>query len=164
MQGQASQSLQTAPFDYYYNYNNVTPATTIYDSTKTVFNSYKGGVLQEALSALTFLNGSNYVGSNGGYSKYGFEYNPSRGSDGYVTWSVDGSKTWTVTTASLPPSSEMEIGQRLIPEEPMVSFLLEILTVNHTDESLVHDSQLWHVAWFPRAGLFKAQVPSSNAC
>lgn len=124
MQGQASQSLQTAPFDYGYNYNNVTPATTIYNTTNTMFNTYKGGVLQEALSALTYLNPDNYVGSSGGYSTYGFEYNPSRGSDGYVTWSVDGVRTWTVTTASLEPNAKVDISQRLIPEEPMVFFSL----------------------------------------
>lgn len=122
--GQASQSLQTAPFDYGYNYNNVTPATTIYDTTRTIPNTYKGGTLQEALSSLTFTNSDNYVGSTGGYSTYGFEYWPSRGSDGYVTWAVDGTHTWTVTTASLEPNNMVEISQRLIPEEPLVRNLI----------------------------------------
>lgn len=118
--GQASQSLQTAPFDYGYRFIDQQPATTIYNGTKTLFNTYKGGVFQEALSALTFLDSDSYVGSTGKYSTYGFEYWPSRGDDGFITWYVDGAQTWTVTTASLAPNDPVQISQRLIPEEPMV--------------------------------------------
>ncbi|KIM28936.1 glycoside hydrolase family 16 protein [Serendipita vermifera MAFF 305830] len=117
--GQASQSFQLAPFDDGYNYKNTTPETTIYDSTMTVQNTYKGGVWQQAASALTYVKHENYVGTSGGYGTYGFEYNPSRGNDGYITWSVDGEKTWTVTTASVGPNEISQVSQRLIPEEPM---------------------------------------------
>lgn len=118
--GQASQSLQVAPFDYGYQFPTTSPAVTIYDASRTVFNTYKGGVYQEALSALTYLDSTTYQGSSGLFNTYGFEYNPSRGDDGYVTWQVGGEKTWTATTASLAPNDKVKIGQRLIPEEPMV--------------------------------------------
>lgn len=85
-----------------------------------MFNTYKGSELQEALSALTYIDPDSYVGTSGKYSTYGFEYNPSRGDDGYVTWFVDGAQTWTLTNPSLAPNEQVQISQRLIPEEPMV--------------------------------------------
>ncbi|PVG00271.1 putative KRE6-glucan synthase subunit [Serendipita vermifera] len=118
-QGQGSQSLQIAPFDYGYDFPTTPPATTVYDQTKTVFNPYKGGVFQQALSALTYIDSNAYVGTNQKFDTYGFEYWPSRGDDGYVTWQSGGVKSWTVTTASLAPNEQVQIGQRLIPEEPM---------------------------------------------
>jgi hypothetical protein len=83
-------------------------------------NTYKGGVWQQALSALTFLPSASYQGTQGQFSTYGFEYWPSRGSDGYITWTVDGERSWTMTTAALAANPRVEIGPRLIPEEPMV--------------------------------------------
>jgi beta-glucan synthesis-associated protein KRE6 len=124
--GQASQSFQLAPFDYGYNFNNETPATTIYDTTNTVPNVYKGGVWQQALSSLTFLDATDYTKTQGGFGIYGFEYNPSRGDDGYITWAVNGQKSWTVTTASIAPDPVSQIAARLIPEEPMVCLLFFI--------------------------------------
>jgi beta-glucanase (GH16 family) len=47
-QGEVSQSFQTAPYNYQYNFVNTTPQTTIYDSSVTNFNVYKGGVFQQA--------------------------------------------------------------------------------------------------------------------
>lgn len=121
--GEGSQSLQIAPFDYGYDYNNDTSVTFVYDHNKTKLNTYKGGVYQEALSALTYLDSDSYVGTKGKFSTYGFEYWPSRGDDGYVTWMVDGEKTWTVTTGSLQANDPVKVSQRLIPEEPMYIIL-----------------------------------------
>ena len=118
--GQVSQSMQTAPFDYAYDFPIGGTATQIYDTSKTVMNTYKGGIWQEALSALTFLPDASYERTQGQFSTYGFEYLPSRGNDGYITWVVDGQKAWTMTNAALAANAKVEIGPRLIPEEPMV--------------------------------------------
>lgn len=118
--GEVSQSLQVAPFDYRYLFPDEPPAVTIHDATKTKLNTYKGDVFQQALSGLTYLDSDSYVETMGKFSTYGFEYNPSRGDDGYITWMVDGERTWSITNAALAPNEESQVGQRIIPEEPMV--------------------------------------------
>lgn len=45
--------------------------------------------------------------------------NPDKRSDGYITWVSEGVKSWQITAAAAGPNSVMQIGQRLIPEEPM---------------------------------------------
>lgn len=112
--------MQVAPFDYNYDFPIGGTATQIYDTGKTTMNTYKGGVFQQALSALTVLPAQSYQGTQGQFSTYGFEYWPSRGSDGYITWAVDGVRAWTVENGALAANTRVEIGPRLIPEEPMV--------------------------------------------
>ena len=120
-QGQVSQSLQVAPYNYQYQFNNASPATTINDSAITTLNTYKGAVYQQALSAVTDVDSQNYGGNN--YATYGFEYwaNPSNRPSGYITWYSQSAQTWKVTSASIGPDSISEVSSRLIPEEPMVS-------------------------------------------
>jgi beta-glucanase (GH16 family) len=65
-------SLQ--PFNYNYTYQ--TNSTQIYNSDLTALNSYKGGVFQQAVSALTQTNQQAYELSGGGFSVYGYEYKP----------------------------------------------------------------------------------------
>ncbi|KAH8825050.1 glycoside hydrolase family 16 protein [Flagelloscypha sp. PMI_526] len=48
MHGQASQSFQIAPYNMNYQFVNHTPSSTIYDTTKTQFNTYLGSVYQQA--------------------------------------------------------------------------------------------------------------------
>jgi beta-glucan synthesis-associated protein KRE6 len=126
MQGQVSQSAQIAPFDYQYTWDENSPATTIYNKNLTVFNSYKGGIYQQAESAVTDINSTNYGGN--GFATYGFEWfsNPSDRDKGFVTWYSEGQPAWTLTTSSIGPDSKMEIGQRLISEEPMVCCLFYV--------------------------------------
>jgi beta-glucan synthesis-associated protein KRE6 len=76
-------------------------------------NAYKGGPFQEAFSGLTNLNNDWYDGNQ--YQKYAFEYKT--GNDGFVTWYVGDSATWTLQADSLGPNGN--IGRRTIPEEPM---------------------------------------------
>ena len=109
--GSASQSFQIAPFDIFWRPN--TEWQEVYDRSITSINVYQGGVYQEALSAITNLNNEWYNGQS--YQSYGFEYEP--GSEGYVAWYVGGEKTWKVTGQSIGPNGN--IGQRVIPEEPM---------------------------------------------
>jgi beta-glucanase (GH16 family) len=163
-QGQASQSFQIAPFDDGYNFFSRPPATTIYNTTNTVPNTYKGGIWQQALSSLTYLRSKDYVGTQGQFGVYAFEYNPSRGSDGYITWAANGMKTWTVTTASVAPNPISQVSQRIIPEEPMVRLLLLTFFryMRNSDTLVVYDCEFRHVTWFPRTGLREAQVPCAD--
>ena len=120
-QGQVSQSFQIAPYNYQYRFTNTSPATTVYESSQTILNTYKGGPYQQALSALTFTEPQNY--NNNGYATYGYEWwsDPNDRDSGYITWYANGQPSWTVTSASIGPDSITQVSQRLIPEEPMVS-------------------------------------------
>ncbi|KAL1762328.1 beta-glucan synthesis-associated protein-domain-containing protein [Schizophyllum commune] len=115
--GQASQSFQLAPFDYQYYIDNTT--ITLYDEDVTVVNSYHGSEWQEAASALTYFDDSAY-GENGELT-VGLEYwsNPDNRQEGYITWYINGKETWTLPAAALPARSNLDISERLIPEEPM---------------------------------------------
>jgi hypothetical protein len=119
--GQVSQSLQVAPFNDNYQFNNATSAAPLEGST-TVWNSYRGGPYQQALSALTDLNSTNYNGQ--GYSTYGYEWwsDPNNRNDGYIQWYSGGQETWRVTPAALEGDATTGISSRIIPEEPMVSY------------------------------------------
>jgi hypothetical protein len=58
------------------NYTYFTNDTVIHNSSITQLNKYKGGVYQQAVSALSVTDQGAYEGSEGGYSIYGFEYKP----------------------------------------------------------------------------------------
>ncbi|KAH9042091.1 glycoside hydrolase family 16 protein [Lactarius pseudohatsudake] len=120
--GQVSQSLQVAPFNANYQFDNSSTATPIQGST-TVFNSYTGGLYQQAVSGLSDISSSNYNGS--GFATYAYEWwsNPNHRSDGYVQWYSEGQKTWRATYASLAGDSTTGISNRIIPEEPMYLIL-----------------------------------------
>lgn len=112
--GSASQSFQAAPFDVFYqpDYNYV----EVYDGGITSINQYAGGNYQQALSGVTWLNNAWYSGK--GYQTYGFEYNP--GDKGDITWFVGNgpnSYTWKIDGRAIRPNGN--VGQRMIPEEPM---------------------------------------------
>lgn len=109
--GSASQSLQIAPFDIFWRPN--TEYIEVYDQSLSSMNSYQGGVYQQALSTVTNLNNDWYDGK--AYQTYGFEYDP--GADGYVSWFVGDEATWKIEGSALGPNGN--IGQRVIPEEPM---------------------------------------------
>ncbi|KAJ8454577.1 hypothetical protein ONZ51_g12947 [Trametes cubensis] len=118
-QAQVSQSYQTAPYNYQYEFVNTSDVTPIYDSSITKFNSYKGAQYQQAVSAVTDINNSNY--NDQGYSTQGFEWwsDPNNRQDGYITWFADGQPSWKMTAATIGPDANTEISQRLVPEEPM---------------------------------------------
>jgi beta-glucanase (GH16 family) len=118
-QGEASQSLQVAPFDLAYDWDQ--SAAEIYDNDTSIFNPYTGGVYQEALSVLSPIPDDAYANSGSQFTTFGVEYFPDFNGDGTgsITWYVGGTAMWTVTGASVPPRPEIDIGQRLIPVEPM---------------------------------------------
>lgn len=142
--GEVSQSFQVAPFNYQYQFNANSPATTVYNTSNTAFNTYKGSVYQQAISAVSNIDSGNY--NNNGYATYGYEYwsNPSRRQDGYITWYSEGQETWTITPNSVGADSTARISGRLIPEEPMVG-LFSIAHSTRTDSSTVSNYELRHV-------------------
>jgi hypothetical protein len=62
-----SQSFQVAPFDYGYEYDN--KSSYIADDTITKYNSYKGGIYQQAVSGVSDVPDDSYNGT--GYAVYG---------------------------------------------------------------------------------------------
>jgi hypothetical protein len=69
--GQMSQSAQVAPFDAEYQIANTSNAVVLYNTTKTKFNSYRGGQFQQAISAFTNVDSSVYQLTSGAFAVYG---------------------------------------------------------------------------------------------
>lgn len=113
--GSASQSAQFAPFDLMWRPDS--DFMELYDPTISAMNGYQGGVYQQAASIVTNLNNNWYDGKE--YQTYAFEYEP--GPDGYVTWYVGEEKTWTLDSRAIRANGN--VGQRVIPEEPMAIVL-----------------------------------------
>lgn len=118
--GVASQSVQVAPFDIWYqpNYDFV----ALFNPNFTQMNTWRGGPFQEAVSGITTLNDDWY--DNKEYQTYGFEYLP--GQDGYVQWSVGSMQTMRMDAGALGPNGN--IGARMVSEEPMVSIVVMTLS------------------------------------
>jgi hypothetical protein len=66
----------TSPQPFNYNYTYQTNYTQINDADVTTLNPYKGGVFQQAVSALSTTDQQAYELTGGGYSVYGYEYAP----------------------------------------------------------------------------------------
>ncbi|ETS60663.1 hypothetical protein PaG_04559 [Moesziomyces aphidis] len=125
--GETSQSLQMAPFDVDYYYGNSTAAgdIRIWDAN-TELNSYKGGAIQEAVSALSQVPDVAYENTVGGrYVTFGVEYSPdwNENGDASVTWYMDGRPMWTLNGQAIGPVPELDVSQRLVPTEPMFMIL-----------------------------------------
>ncbi|KAG6897558.1 hypothetical protein C0992_000341 [Termitomyces sp. T32_za158] len=117
--GEVSQSFQCAPYNYQYQFNNASPATTIFNSDITKFNTYKGGVFQQAVSAVSYVDSANY--NDAGYAAYGYEwfFDKNKRQNGYITWYSGGVETWTITADTIGADPISQVSNRLIPEEPM---------------------------------------------
>lgn len=116
--GVASQSMQLAPFDIWYmpDYDFI----EVYNFSTTVMNTYAGGPLQQAVSAVTTLNTSWYEfgPGSGYYQNYAIEIISSgKDEDTYCTWYVGNTPTFTVYGDALHPSGN--IGRRYVSKEPM---------------------------------------------
>ncbi|KAJ6546811.1 glycoside hydrolase family 16 protein [Mycena capillaripes] len=117
--GQASQSYQIAPYNMAYEFDNTSESTPIVDPTNTKFNTYKGNVFQQTVSAMTYIDDKYYNGN--GFLSYGLEWfsNSNKRESGYINWLTGGEKRWTLTPATIGPDDQSNISQRLITEEPM---------------------------------------------
>lgn len=120
-----SQSAQFAPFTHDYLYqNDTTDEWWINDTSITRPNTYRGSPVQQAVSALTHLPDNMFQGSGQVFTTLGFEYwtNPSNPSDGFITWQTAGSPTVRMGASAMGPdtgNNGSQVGQRLVPEEPM---------------------------------------------
>jgi len=126
--GMVSQSAQVAPFDYQYAWDNSSSAAKIYDKSRTQFNSYTGGQLQEAVSGLTDTctdcdnePDEYYYEGSGKFTTYGVEYvaNLDDPTQGYIEWVAVDKPSWRMNAAAIGPNTNLDIGQRLVSEEPM---------------------------------------------
>ncbi|KAH9919444.1 beta-glucan synthesis-associated [Epithele typhae] len=118
----ASQSAQFAPFSHDYTYiNDTQDAWWVYDESVTRPNDYKGSAIQQAVSGLSNLPDDMFQGSGANFRTLGFEYwaNPSQRDEGFITWQVDGKATVRVGASAMAADSITQVGQRIIPEEPM---------------------------------------------
>lgn len=66
-----SQSAQVAPFDDFYQFDNSSSAVTIWAQDITKWNSYLGGVFQQAVSGLVYVDNGVYTGTSGLFNIYG---------------------------------------------------------------------------------------------
>ncbi len=78
-------------------------------------NAYRGGVFQQALSSVSHLNNEWYDGK--AYQTYAFYYTPGGSENGHVYWNVGEVQTFHLDAKSVGPNGN--IGQRVIPEEPL---------------------------------------------
>lgn len=116
--GQVSQSAQWAPFDYEHQYQNDSSDIYIVDSSITSLNSYTGASYQEASSGVSNTDQTAWELSGGGYSIYAFQYEYGF-DDSYIAWIASDTLTWSIKQTAVGPSSKVQIGQRLVSQEPM---------------------------------------------
>lgn len=122
-----------------YDWLNTTDNLILYDPTKTVLNSYKGGrqyflsvkpfscsqssfslgVYQQTTSGLSVANQDCYELEKGCFSIFGFQYKPGF-DNAYITWVNDDQPAWTIMAAGMGPDPQTEISARPVPMEPMV--------------------------------------------
>lgn len=69
--GEMSQSAQVAPFDADYQFDNSTNAVTVWATDIVKWNTYLGGVYQQAVSGLVYVDNGVYNGTSGLYNIYG---------------------------------------------------------------------------------------------
>lgn len=128
--GEVSQSNQIAPFDDEYRWDNRSASHfTVYDTSLTKWNTYLGGVYQQAVSALTKMPDRIYwsqdtvpgAARSKEFAVFGFEYysNKAKREDGYIAWVVDNKRSWTMYADATAANPRVGVGRRLVSEEPM---------------------------------------------
>lgn len=111
--GTASQSIQIAPFDYRWGWNNMSSdGMVVYNSSITHLNEWKGAATQESASAVTNIGTAPYNGA--AYQSYGYELTPGSGPDSQITWAIGGQPTWTLKAGAFKPDPQTLVGQRLM--------------------------------------------------
>ncbi|KAL0572857.1 hypothetical protein V5O48_009106 [Marasmius crinis-equi] len=145
----ASQSAQFAPFTAGWEFDKT--GYTIYNTTRTHMNGYQGSPLQQAVSGLTRVPDDGFQGvPNRRFVTYGFEWwaDPDNRDDGYITWQVDGKPSVKLTPKAVGPdkgAQGSQVGQRIIPEEPMALILNMGISKNWGDidfETLIFPAEM----------------------
>lgn len=80
-----------------------------------------GGEYQEASSHLTTIPRDAYRLTGNEFSVWGFELHaePDNRDNGYITWVGNDRGAWTLRATGIGPNPRVDVGARLIPEEPM---------------------------------------------
>ncbi|EIW78258.1 glycoside hydrolase family 16 protein [Coniophora puteana RWD-64-598 SS2] len=113
-----SQSAQWAPFNHGYTF--IENATSIADSDVTSYNTYAGGIYQQATSAVTKANPDCFDQNTGCFATHGFEYKPGyQNQSGYITWIANGDVSWSMDAATMAADPLVEVNDRPITGEPM---------------------------------------------
>lgn len=124
-----SQSCQMAPYNYLYNITaqdpemkhniNNTEAYRLFSPRAELDGNAKGKQPQ-LLSATSPANQTTVQGqgsNRNSFANYSIEYKP--GSDGWVSWTNDGRKTWEIYSGALDPAPNSPAGKRTFSQEPM---------------------------------------------
>lgn len=122
-----SQSCQMAPYNYQYDITYGKNKSDVYHffNKDGKLNPYNGEITQQSLSgtnkasqeAVQHVADSLDTTEEGNFATYSLEYKG--GSDGYVSWTSDGKKTWELYPGALAPDNRTLIGSRQYPKEPM---------------------------------------------
>lgn len=120
--GHVSMSLQLAPYDSGYNLTSTPGSYEFYDPDAEL-NSYTGAVYQQAASGLVQTKREVYEDSGATFDTWGYEYKPGGLPGSYITWMNSGKAMWRLNAQAMSPNAATEIGQRLIPPEPMYILL-----------------------------------------
>ena len=117
--GQVSQTLQIAPYDADWKFDNT--SAVLVNTDLSSYNSYTGGVYQQSCSVLTSIPDASYEETGAEYVTFAYEMygNKDDRDGGYITWVSDGVEAWTLKAPGLAANPLTGVGQRLIPEEPM---------------------------------------------
>ncbi|EIW78253.1 glycoside hydrolase family 16 protein [Coniophora puteana RWD-64-598 SS2] len=117
--GGLSQSAQFAPFNYNYTWLQ-TGNSKIPDPDVTMFNPYKGGIYQQATSAVTRSNPDCFDQNTGCFATYGYEYQPGyKNESGYISWIANDKVSWTLEAGGVAADPKVGINDRPITSEPM---------------------------------------------
>ncbi|GMK57123.1 hypothetical protein CspeluHIS016_0309630 [Cutaneotrichosporon spelunceum] len=119
--GEVSLSGQWAPFNPFYSWINQTDLVTVYNSSPSHFNNYRGSIWQQATSLLAQTDQDCYTHEKGCFQVFGVEWMPSEGdnTDGYISWLSNGRKAWTLHEGAMGPNTAAGVGQRIVSREPM---------------------------------------------
>ncbi|WRT64882.1 uncharacterized protein IL334_001818 [Kwoniella shivajii] len=144
--GEVSQSFQVAPFDDYYQFNNASGMFKQYDTDLSYWNTYLGGSYQQAVSTLTRVPRDIYYsqsGTNGQFTTFAVEWQafPDKREDGYIAWYSDGTPSWTMYADAVAANSRVEVGRRIIPEEPMA--LVFNFGMSNNFQAVDFDNLIW---------------------
>ncbi|KAK0461996.1 beta-glucan synthesis-associated [Desarmillaria tabescens] len=134
--GQVSQSGQWAPFNAGFIWDNSTDNLIIADSSVSTFNTYVGGLFQQATSVVSETNPDCYQLASGCFAIYGFETVSLICFEGYAS---DNAVTRLDNNAAgMRADAATEISARPVPQEPMYIMANLGMSTNFGDVDLDH--------------------------
>ena len=131
--GEVSQSFQVGPYDELYMYANTSTLVDIANPAISHENNYKGGPYQQAVSVVTKMPDTIYTNqkkagvTGGAFGLFELEWYADfeNRENGYITWGVDGKRSWTMRADAVAANPRTQVGRRIVPEEPMAMVRLQ---------------------------------------